>query len=69
MNPNLVTDIRISSNPMGMTTNAGTEHLTLEETMKGIDKIWYDPTQVANIFGLSNFKEIQRITYDSNKEY
>ena len=68
MNPNLVTKITTRRKPVGMETNAGTKRLTLEGTVKGLGHTWYDPMQVATIFGFSQQKERYRITYASEKE-
>ena len=56
INPNLVTDIITSRNPVGINTNAGTNRIILKETVKGIGHAWYDSTQVVNIFSFSHLK-------------
>ena len=45
------------------------KRLKLEATVNRIGHAWYDPTQVANIFGLSYLKEKHGINYESDKEY
>ena len=51
-NPKLITNIRMSCNPVLMMTNTGIKQLTLEVTVKGLGHAWYDSTQGANIFFL-----------------
>ena len=56
MNPNFVSDIITIRNPVGMMNNAGVKLLTLKATVKGLGHVWYDPTQVDNIFCFSLLK-------------
>ena len=57
VNPHLVTDIIMVSNPVGMTTNAGTKRLAPNTSVEVLGHAWYGPTQVDNIFGLSPLKK------------
>ena len=68
MNPDFVTNVRPSKTALGMTTNAGTTKITLKADLGGHGDVWYDPNQVANIFGFSHMADKYRITYDSDKE-
>ena len=68
MNADLVSDITVSKNPVGMKTNAGSKLITLQAQVKGFGTTWYDPTQMANIFGFAGMVDKHRITYDSAKE-
>jgi hypothetical protein len=68
MNPDLVTDIQVSENPVSMTTNAGNKTITLEATVPGNGTTLFDPNQIANIYGFSHMADDHRITYDSNVE-
>jgi hypothetical protein len=69
MNPDFVTDIKASKEPLGMTTNAGTKKRTMECHVDGFGKAWYDPNQIANIFGFSHMVDkSKRIVYDSKEE-
>jgi hypothetical protein len=68
MNPNLVTDIQATRTPVSMTTNTGTKKIELEATIPGFGSTWYDPSQIAIIYGFSHMADKHRITYDSDKE-
>ena len=68
MNSDLVTDIRASKKPLGMKTNAGSKQLTLEGDVKGFGKTWFDPNQMANIFGFSHMADKYHITYNNKIE-
>ena len=65
MNPDFVTNVRPSKSPIGMTTNVGAKLLNIEAEVPGFGRVWFDPEQMANIFGLSKMSERYRITYDS----
>jgi hypothetical protein len=68
MNPELVTDIRATKTPVSMTTNTGTKKIELEAAVPGFGPTWFDPTQIANIYGFSHMADEHCITYDSDKE-
>ncbi len=68
MNPDLVTGIRMAKKPVMMTTNAGTKVIGLEGEVEGFSKVYYDPTLMANIFGLSEMVGRYRVTFDSEVE-
>ena len=69
MNPDLVSNVKVSRRPISMATNAGTKTINLEAKVVGYDgHVCFDPTQLANIFGLANLADRHRITYDSRKE-
>jgi hypothetical protein len=68
MNPDFVTDIHISKKPLLMSTNAGSKRINLEGNVMSYGKVYYDPDQLANIFGLASAIKKYRVTYDSDKE-
>ncbi|MGL4350647.1 MAG: hypothetical protein ACRCT2_08825, partial [Plesiomonas shigelloides] len=68
MNPDFVTDIRPATKPITMSTNAGTKRLTMSGCVPGFGSVYYDPEQMANIFGFSHMADQYRITYDSAVE-
>ncbi len=68
MNPELVTDIQVTNTPISMRTNAGTKKIELEATVPGFGPTWFDPNQIANIYGFSHMVDKHRITYDSDQE-
>ena len=66
MNPDLITDIKVTNKPITMTTNGGNKQLTLEGTIEGYGRAYYDQDQIANIFGFSHMVDnMERVTYDS----
>jgi hypothetical protein len=68
MNPDMVTKIKVSREPIQMRTNAGTKVMALEGQVDGFGRVYYDPTQMANIFGFAKLADNHRIVYDSEKE-
>jgi hypothetical protein len=68
MNPDFVTDIHVSKKPLLMSTNAGSKRINLEGNVMSYGKVYYDPDQLANIFGLASAIKKYRVTYDSDKE-
>jgi hypothetical protein len=69
MNPDMVHDVKVTKMPISMATNAGTKRINLKARVPGLrGHAWYDPDQLANIFGLSHLAEQYRITFDSDKE-
>ena len=69
MNPDMVSDVKVTKRPISMATNAGTKRINLKARVPGLKgHAWYDPNQLANIFGLSHLADQYRITYDSGKE-
>ena len=68
MNPDFVTNIRLAKKPITMQTNAGSKLITLEADVSGFGTAYYDPTQVANIFGFAHMADKYRVTYDSKVE-
>ena len=67
MNPG-VRGIKASKTPIKMSTNAGVKLLTSEGEVPGFGMAWFDPTQMANIFGFSKLVDKHRVTYDSALE-
>ena len=51
-----------------MQANAGSKVVMLEADVAGIGTAYYDPTQVANIFGFAHMADKYRVTYDSSVE-
>jgi hypothetical protein len=68
MNPELVTDIQVANTPISMRTNAGSKKIELEATVPGFGPTWFDPDQIANIYGFTHLVDKYRITYDSDNE-
>jgi hypothetical protein len=69
MNPKLLSDITTTRKSLEMVTNAGTKRMFKTGVFEGFGKAWFDPTQVANIFGFSKLEDQCRITYDSSVEH
>jgi hypothetical protein len=67
-NPDLVQDIRTSSKTLLLATNAGVKQSDCEANVPGFGKVYYNEDAIANIFGFSDLKKKDRITYDSDKE-
>ena len=68
-NPELVENIKNSSQTLAMATNAGVRISNQEATVPEFGKVWYDEEAIANIFGLADLiKKGHRITFDSNIE-
>jgi hypothetical protein len=68
MNPNLVTGITASNEPIQMLTNAGTKIMDREAEVPGFGKVYYDPSLITNIFGFAKTSDKYRITYDNMQE-
>ena len=68
MNPNFVKNIRESTTPVTMSTNAGTKTMGMDADIEGFGTAKFDPDQMANIFGFSHMVDQYRITYDSDAE-
>jgi hypothetical protein len=67
-NPNIVKNIRESKTTLELATNAGTKTTKQIADVPGFGMVWYDETAIANIFGPSDLKKKNRITFDSEKE-
>ena len=69
-NPDMLTNIRVSKEPLIMHTNAGTATLRLEGDLLGTGTVgYYEPNQTANVIGLSAAVDAaDRVTFDSAKE-
>ena len=65
MNTNLVTNIKPGHNPLYISTNEETNKTTLQGNVKKFGDVWYDSTQIANIFVLSYLSDKHRITYNN----
>ena len=64
-NPDLVTNIRVSKNPLTMATNAGTKTLSREADIEGFGIAMFDEDQIANIMGFAHLAKQNRIQYDN----
>ena len=53
MNPDMVTNIIMSNQPIQMNTNAGFKILGLEGQVPGFGKVYNNPTMMTNIFGFA----------------
>jgi len=67
-NKDMLTNIRKSEQPLRMTTNGGVVQVMKKGDVLGFGEAWYDPKQMANIFGLSHVAEKYRVTMDTNEE-
>ena len=71
MNPDFVTEIRPANLPLKMSTNAGAKMLTVSGKVPGFGSVYFDPSQMANIFGFSHLVDLSKtsfITYNSRIE-
>ncbi|MGC9215009.1 MAG: hypothetical protein ACP5FS_07955 [Athalassotoga sp.] len=68
MNPDLVTGIKVAKHPLMKTTNAGSKVIELKGHGNGFGKVYYDPTSMANIFGLAQLAVKYQVTFDSDVE-
>lgn len=68
MNPKFISEITPAKTPLEMVTNAGIKKMYMKGKIEGFGEAWYDPDQVANIFGFSKLEDQCRITYDSSVE-
>jgi hypothetical protein len=66
MNPKLLSNIKSTSKPLEMITNAGTKKMSKTGIIEGFGNAWFDLTQVANIFGFEKLEDQCRITYNSS---
>ena len=64
-NPDLVTNIGVSKNPLTTSTNAGTKTLRYEANIEGFGPAMYDEDQIANIMGFTHMVKHNRIQYDN----
>ena len=64
-NAGLVTNIRVSTNPITMATNAGTKVLDTDADIPGFGPAKFDDTSIANIMGFYEMSKQNRITYDN----
>ena len=55
MNPELVTRIKSAKQPIQMTTNAGNKNIGLEGKDTGFGQVYFDSTQMANIFWIFQY--------------
>jgi hypothetical protein len=67
-NPNMVTNTRESKTTLELATNAGTKTTKQVADVPGFGTVWFDETDIANIFGLLDLKKKHRITFDSEKD-
>ena len=64
MNPDMVHNIRPTSNPINMTTNAGNTLLDTVATVPGWGEVHFHKDGMANIFGLHHMTQKHRVTFD-----
>jgi uncharacterized glyoxalase superfamily protein PhnB len=67
-NPELVQNIQALNKTFSLATNAGVTQSNRKANVPGFGKVYYDEDNIANIFGFSDLKKKDPITYDSNKE-
>ena len=66
-NGEMLENIRLSKNPILMSTNAGSREINLEADLYGFGTVYYDEGQMANILGFAPMVDRgYRIQYDSN---
>ena len=68
MNSDFLTKIQPAKHPLIMSTNAGMKKLNIVGTIQGFGRAYYDPNQIANIFGFSHLVDKCRITYNLDIE-
>jgi hypothetical protein len=66
--PHAISAGRVLTTVTCMVTNAGTKKMLYKGEIEGFGEAWYDPDQVANIFGFAKLEDQYRITYDSSVE-
>jgi hypothetical protein len=64
-NPDLVTNIRISKQPLTMATNTGMKILRHKMDIEGFGTAMCDKDQIANIMGFTHMAKQCRIQYDN----
>ena len=64
-NPGLVTNIRVSNDPLTMATNAGTKILDHDADIHGFGVAKFDESSIANIMGFAHMAKQHRIQYDN----
>ena len=63
VNPKFLENIRKAETPMQMSTNAGCKKLTHIGDVRGFGEAWYDPKNIANVFGVvPSFAESSNVT-------
>ena len=65
-NPNLLVNIRQSSEGMRIHCNAGSRLTNLIGDLPGYGTVWYDPKAIANILSLPQVRKHYHISYDSS---
>ena len=65
-NPNLLVNIRRSSERMRIHCNAGSRLTNLIGDLPGYGTVWYDPKAIANILSLHQVRKHYHISYDSS---
>ena len=54
--------------PMQMSTNAGCKKLMHIGDVRGFGEAWYDPKNIANVFGMAHLSDMYRVTMDTDNE-
>lgn len=67
-NPNFLTEVRKSSSPVIMRTNAGHRRIELEGDMPGFGTCHCDPNFIANTLGFDHLAEKYRVTFDNGPD-
>ena len=65
ISPNLIKNIKPINSLLHVSNNKGTNKMTLKDEINKFGDVWYDPTQIASIFGLSHLVDKHRITYNN----
>ena len=66
MNTKFVEDIKSTTQPVTLMSNAGYRKVTKEGNVPGFGKAYYHPNFIANILGFSHVKDKYRVAYDSD---
>ena len=70
-NPEFMTDIRVSKNPVDLNTNGGKSQLNVEGNIPGFcnnHDAWLDVNHLANLLGFSHMADEYHIEYNNKKE-
>ena len=67
-NKELVTDVQESTELLNLSTNAGSKVIDKEATVRGFGTVKFDPSSIANIFGLHDLTKRYRVTFDSERD-
>lgn len=67
-NPRMVTNIRKSSHPMKLSTNAGVCTVDMVADIPNYGTVWFSPKAMTNIFSMGNVRKKHKVTIDTEEE-